>query len=182
MSIKLRSNIALATALIAASAITVTSFQAFAGSCSSSSKGTEAYAKDAPKDIVDTAIAAGSFNTLVAAVQKAGLVETLKGKGPFTVFAPTDAAFAKLPEGTVEGLLANPEQLKKILTYHAVAGKVMAEDVVGLSSANSVAGMPIRISVKDGSVFLNGSSKVIKTDVGTKNGVIHVIDQVILPN
>jgi uncharacterized surface protein with fasciclin (FAS1) repeats len=178
-----RNKIALATALIAASALSITSFQAFAGSCSSCSSGSKAAAaaEYAPKDIVDTAVAAGSFNTLVAAVQAAGLVDTLKGKGPFTVFAPTDAAFAKLPEGTVESLLANPDKLKKILTYHVVAGKVMAEDVVGISSANSVAGMPIKISVKDGSVYLNGSSKVIKTDIDTKNGVIHVIDQVILP-
>ncbi|MEM9942441.1 MAG: fasciclin domain-containing protein [Planctomycetota bacterium] len=133
-------------------------------------------------DIVDTAVGAGSFKTLVAAVKAAGLVETLKGEGPFTVFAPTDEAFAKLPEGTVETLL-KPENLKKlqgILTYHVVPGSVMAEKVVTLESAKTVQGSDVTIKVVDGSVMINGA-KVVKTDIACKNGVIHVIDAVILP-
>lgn len=135
------------------------------------------------KDIVDTAIAAGSFETLVAAVQAADLVETLKSEGPFTVFAPTDEAFAKLPEGTIAELLKpeNKEQLQAILTYHVVAGKVMAADVITIDSAGSVQGSEIAIMVKDGSVMLNESAKVIQADIETSNGVIHVIDTVILP-
>jgi uncharacterized surface protein with fasciclin (FAS1) repeats len=141
------------------------------------------YAGDEPKDIVDTAIGAGSFNTLVAAVQAADLVDVLKGEGPFTVFAPTDEAFAKLPEGTVENLLKpeNIETLKGILTYHVVAGKVLAADVVGLESATTVQGADIQIAVVDGSVMLNEGAKVTSTDIMTSNGVIHVIDAVILP-
>ena len=137
-------------------------------------------AEDKQKDIVDTAVSAGSFKTLVAAVQAAGLVDTLKGQGPFTVFAPTDEAFAKLPKGTVEKLLADKEQLAKILTYHVVAGKVMAADVVKIDEAKSVQGQTISISTKDG-VVLNGTAKVIKADIPCANGVIHVIDTVILP-
>lgn len=135
------------------------------------------------KDIVDTAVAAGSFNTLVAAVKAADLVDTLKSEGPFTVFAPTDEAFAKLPAGTLETLLKpeNKAQLAGILTYHVVAGKVKAEDVVGLSNATTVQGSDVSIVVKDGSVILNGNSTVVKTDIGTSNGVIHVIDTVLLP-
>jgi len=132
-------------------------------------------------DIVATATAAGSFTTLLQAATKAGLVETLQGPGPFTVFAPTDAAFAKLPAGTLDKLLANPDQLKKVLLYHVVAGKVMAADVVGLSSADTVEGSPIKVSVKDGSVYLNDTTKVVTTDIAASNGVIHVIDQVLLP-
>ena len=132
-------------------------------------------------DIVETAVAAGSFNTLVAAVQAAGLVETLQSAGPFTVFAPTDDAFAALPEGTLESLLDNPDQLAEILTYHVVPGRVFAADVVGLDEAPTVEGSPIRISVDMGTVMLNGSSSVVLTDILTTNGVIHVIDQVILP-
>lgn len=141
------------------------------------------YAADMKKDIVDTAVEAGSFNTLVAAVKAAELVDTLKGEGPFTVFAPTDDAFAKLPEGTLDELLKpeNKEKLQAILTYHVVAGKVMAADVVGLKSATTVQGADIAIEVKDSEVILNGASKVIKTDIETSNGVIHVIDAVILP-
>jgi uncharacterized surface protein with fasciclin (FAS1) repeats len=131
-------------------------------------------------DIVDTAVNAGSFNTLVKAVQAAGLVETLKGSGPFTVFAPTDEAFAKLPAGTLESLLNNPEQLKKVLTYHVVAGKVMASDVVKLSSAKTVEGSSAKVKVKNGGVMIDGA-KVVKTDIVCDNGVIHVIDAVILP-
>jgi uncharacterized surface protein with fasciclin (FAS1) repeats len=133
------------------------------------------------KDIVQTATEAGSFKTLVTALKAAGLVETLQGKGPFTVFAPTDAAFAALPAGTLEGLLADPAALKKILLYHVVAGAVTADQVVGLTSADTVEGAPIAISVKDGKVYLNGSAKVVTADVLASNGVIHVIDQVILP-
>jgi len=132
-------------------------------------------------DIVATADAAGSFTTLLAAAQAADLVETLQGEGPYTVFAPTDDAFAALPEGTLDSLLADPEALKEILLYHVVAGEVMAADVVGLTSADSVQGSPIAIAVEDGMVYLNDSAKVTATDVMASNGVIHVIDQVILP-
>ena len=133
------------------------------------------------KDIVQTATEAGSFKTLLAAVKAAGLVETLQGKGPFTVFAPTDAAFAALPAGTLDGLLKDPAALKKILLYHVVSGSVTADKVVGLTSATSVEGSPIAISVKDGTVYLNDSAKVVTPDVMASNGVIHVIDKVILP-
>jgi uncharacterized surface protein with fasciclin (FAS1) repeats len=132
------------------------------------------------KDIVDTAVAAGSFETLVAAVKAAGLVETLKGEGPFTVFAPTDEAFAKLPEGTVESLLKDKEKLSAILTYHVIAGKVMAADVVKLSSAKTVQGQEVKIKVSGDKVMVDNAN-VIKTDIETSNGVIHVIDTVILP-
>jgi uncharacterized surface protein with fasciclin (FAS1) repeats len=132
-------------------------------------------------DIVDTATSAGSFETLLAAATAAGLVDTLKGEGPFTVFAPTDEAFAALPAGTVEGLLADPEALKQILLYHGVAGQVTADQVVTMTSADSVAGPAIAIAVKDGKVVLNDSATVVTPDVMTSNGVIHVIDQVILP-
>ncbi len=136
-----------------------------------------------PKDIVDTAIADGRFKTLVAAVQAAGLVETLKGEGPFTVFAPTDDAFAKLPAGTLDDLLKpeNKQKLTDILLYHVVSGKVMAADVVNLTSAPTVLGKDIKITVKDGKVFLNDTIQVIITDIETSNGVIHVIDAVLLP-
>ena len=134
------------------------------------------------KDIVDTAVAAGSFKTLVAAVQAAGLVETLKGAGPFTVFAPTDDAFAKLPAGTVEMLLKpeNKEKLVAVLTYHVVPGKVMAADVVKLTEAPTVQGSKVKVKVEGGTVMID-SAKVVKTDILTSNGVIHVIDAVILP-
>ena len=135
-----------------------------------------------PSDIVDTAVAAGNFNTLVTAVKAADLVATLKSEGPFTVFAPTDAAFAKLPAGTVESLLKpeNKSKLASILTYHVVPGKVMAADVVKLSRASTVNGKPVSIKVQDGTVMVD-SAKVIKTDIECSNGVIHVIDSVILP-
>ncbi len=140
----------------------------------------------APMDIVDTAVADGRFSTLVAAVQAAGLVDTLKSAGPFTVFAPTDDAFAKLPAGTVEDLLKpeNLETLKNILLYHVVAGKVMAADVVTLDGKmvdTALADNPLNISVKDGKVYLNENVEVIITDIETANGVIHVIDAVLLP-
>ena len=134
-------------------------------------------------DIVETAIADGRFTTLVAAIQAAGLVDTLKGEGPFTVFAPTDDAFAKLPAGTIDELLMpeNLEQLKNILLYHVVAGKVMAADVVALESADTVLGQSLTIKVEDGNVYLNDNVQVIITDIETSNGVIHVIDTVLLP-
>ena len=134
-------------------------------------------------DIVDTAVADGRFTTLAAALGAADLVDTLKGEGPFTVFAPTDDAFAQLPEGTVETLLLpeNLEQLKSILLYHVVAGKVMAEDVVTLTSADTVLGEPVTIKVDMGKVYLNDTVEVIITDVEASNGVIHVIDSVLLP-
>ena len=134
-------------------------------------------------DIVDTAVADGRFTTLAAALGAAGLVDTLKGEGPFTVFAPTDDAFAKLPEGTVATLLLpeNLDQLKSILLYHVVSGKVMAADVVTLTSADTVLGEAITIKVEDGKVYLNDTIEVIITDVEASNGVIHVIDAVLLP-
>ena len=133
-------------------------------------------------DIVDTAVSAGSFNTLVAAVKAAGLVDTLKGKGPFTVFAPTDAAFKKLPAGTVESLLKpeNKEQLVAILTYHVVPGKVMSGDIAGKQMAvGTVQGGKINVNASKG-VMIN-DAKVTKADISASNGVIHVIDKVILP-
>jgi uncharacterized surface protein with fasciclin (FAS1) repeats len=132
-------------------------------------------------DIVGTATAAGSFKTLLTAATAAGLVDTLQGKGPFTVFAPTDEAFAALPAGTLDKLLADKEALKQVLLYHVVAGDVTADQVVKLTSATSVEGAPIAISVKDGKVYLNGSAQVVTPDVMASNGVIHVIDKVILP-
>ncbi len=134
----------------------------------------------AAADIVDTAVSAGSFTTLVKAVQAAGLVDTLKGAGPFTVFAPTDEAFAKLPAGTVENLIAHPEKLKAVLTYHVVSGKVMAADVVKLKSATTVQGSAAKVTVKGGKVMIDNAN-VVKTDIVCDNGVIHVIDSVILP-
>ena len=135
------------------------------------------------KDIVDTAIAAGQFNTLAAALDAADLATPLKGDGPFTVFAPTDAAFAKLPAGTVESLLKpeNLDQLVAILTYHVVPGKVMAKDVVKLSQTTTVNGSDISIKLMDEKVRINDAT-VIVADVVTSNGVIHVVDTVILPN
>jgi uncharacterized surface protein with fasciclin (FAS1) repeats len=132
------------------------------------------------KDIVDTAVAAGSFKTLAAALQAAGLVETLKGKGPFTVFAPTDEAFAKLPAGTVEALLKDKEKLTQILLYHVVPGNVMAKDVVKLKTALTVQGSAVKINAKGGKVMVDNAN-VVKTDIAASNGVIHVIDSVILP-
>jgi uncharacterized surface protein with fasciclin (FAS1) repeats len=142
---------------------------AFAGGCGGNDR----------KDIVDTAVAAGSFGTLVTAVQAAGLVEVLKGDGPFTLFAPTDAAFAKLPEGTLDALLQDKDALTAILTYHVVPGKVMASDVIKLASARTVQGQSISIDSSSGVMVDNAN--VIQTDIETSNGVIHVIDSVILP-
>ncbi|MFC0806521.1 fasciclin domain-containing protein [Ensifer sp. P24N7] len=136
----------------------------------------------AEKDVVDTAIAAGQFETLAAALEAAGLVATLKGTGPFTVFAPTDEAFAKLPAGTVENLLKpeNKQKLTAILTYHVVAGKVMAADVAGLDQAKSVNGKMIDIEVEGSTVKVNDAA-VTAADIAASNGVIHVIDEVIMP-
>jgi transforming growth factor-beta-induced protein len=143
---------------------------------------TETPVEEPAQTIVDVAVAAGDFSTLVTAVQAAGLVETLSSAGPFTVFAPTDAAFAALPAGTLEALLADPSgQLTDILLYHVVAGSVMAADVVGLDSAPTVFGEDIAITVMDGSVFLNETVRVTATDIEASNGVIHVIDAVLLP-
>jgi uncharacterized surface protein with fasciclin (FAS1) repeats len=143
--------------------------------------GTTVLAGGHSKDIVDTAVEAGSFETLVAAVQAAGLVETLKGEGPFTVFAPTDEAFAALPEGTVESLLQpeNKDQLIAVLTYHVVPGKVMSTDLSDGMTATTVQGGDITIDLSDG-VKINDAS-VVNADIETSNGVIHVIDTVILP-
>lgn len=138
--------------------------------------------KGSSKDIVDTAVAAGQFNTLAKALQAAGLVDTLKGKGPFTVFAPTDEAFAKLPAGTLEDLLKpeNKEKLTAILTYHVVSEKVMAKDVMKLNSAKTVNGKDVKITTESGKVMIN-DAKVVSADVKASNGVIHVIDTVLLP-
>ena len=131
------------------------------------------------KDIVDTAVGAGTFNTLVTAVKAAGLVDTLKGAGPFTVFAPTDAAFAKLPKATLDSLLANPAKLKKVLLYHVLSGKVMAADVKTMK-AMTVEGSSANIMVGTGGVTID-KAKVTKTDILCTNGVIHVIDTVLMP-
>jgi uncharacterized surface protein with fasciclin (FAS1) repeats len=133
-------------------------------------------------DIIDTAVAAGSFKTLAAALTAAGLVDTLKGTGPFTVFAPTDEAFAKLPAGTVDALLADVPKLTSILTYHVVSGKVMAADVLTMDgkSAKTVNGAEVKIGT-EGGVKLNGSVHVTKTDIECTNGVIHVVDSVLMP-
>jgi len=135
-------------------------------------------------DIVDTAVAAGSFKTLVAAVTAAKLVDTLKSKGPFTVFAPNDEAFAKLPKGTVDGLLKDIPKLTAVLTYHVVAGKVMAADVVKLKSAKTVQGQEVKIDASKWHLHKNvkiNDAEVVKADIVTDNGVIHVIDKVLLP-
>lgn len=141
-----------------------------------------AQAGSQPKDIVDTAAAAGQFTTLLAAADAAGLVDTLKGDGPLTVFAPTDAAFAALPAGTVENLLKpeNKDQLVKVLTYHVVPGKAEAKDVVGLDMVKSVEGSEIDITAEGGKVMVNDAT-VVTADIAASNGVIHVIDKVILP-
>ncbi len=141
-----------------------------------------ASARAADKDIVDTAVGAGQFNTLAAALTAAGLVETLKGAGPYTVFAPTDEAFAALPAGTVDNLLKpeNKDQLTAVLTYHVVPGKVMAADVVKITEAKTVNGAMITVKVDGDTVMINDAT-VTAADVAASNGVIHVIDKVILP-
>lgn len=134
----------------------------------------------AKQDIVDTAVAAGSFETLATALKAADLVKTLKGEGPFTVFAPTDEAFAKLPAGTVEALLKDTPKLRSVLLYHVVPGKVMAADVVKLDSAKTANGQKLSIKAEGNTVMVD-NARVIKTDIVTSNGVIHVIDTVVLP-
>jgi uncharacterized surface protein with fasciclin (FAS1) repeats len=156
--------------LFLASAIAAVSLNAFASDMS----------KKADKDIVDTAVAAGSFTTLATALDAAGLISTLKGPGPFTVFAPTDAAFEKLPAGTLDGLLKDKAKLASILTYHVVSGKVLAADVVKLTSADTVNGKSVKIKVVDGKVMINDAT-VVTADIEASNGVIHVIDSVLIP-
>jgi len=133
----------------------------------------------AKMDIVDTAVAAGDFKTLATALQAAGLIDTLKGEGPFTVFAPTDEAFAKLPPGTVEGLLKDKAKLTEILTFHVVAEKLTASDVGNLTSAKTVSGNTVSIDTSDG--VRVGGARVVKADIAASNGVIHVIDTVLIP-
>ena len=142
-----------------------------------------AQAQPQKKDVVDTAVAAGSFKTLAKALQAAGLVDTLKGDGPFTVFAPTDAAFANLPAGTLNDLLKpeNKQKLQRILTFHVVPGRVSSADVVTLKTAKSVSGDTIHISANGGTVHVE-KARVIETDIAASNGVIHVIDTVIVPD
>lgn len=153
---------------------------AHCGACGSGEAHDHA-AKAASADIVGVASSAGTFNTLLAAAKAAGLVATLQSDGPFTVFAPTDEAFAKLPAGTIDNLLANPDQLKQVLLYHVVSGKVTASEVAGLSSATTAQGSDIAIAVKGDTVMIN-NAKVVKADVMASNGVIHVIDTVIVPS
>jgi uncharacterized surface protein with fasciclin (FAS1) repeats len=151
----------------------------FLALAASTSLASVAYAESHSMDIVDTAVNAGTFTTLVAAVEAAGLVDTLKGEGPFTVFAPTDEAFAALPEGTVEALLADPEALAAILTYHVIAGKVMSTDLTDGMMATTVNGAEVTIGT-EGGVTVNGAN-VVTADIEASNGVIHVIDAVIMP-
>ena len=171
--------------LIATAALSAPAF-AGCGACGGeahTAKAAHEHPKHAGMDIVDMAAHTGTFKTLVTAVKAAGLVETLKADGPFTVFAPTDEAFAKLPEGTIASLLKpeNKAELQAILTYHVVPGKVMAKDVVNLKSATTVQGSKVKIKMDNGAVMIDGA-KVVQADVSTTNGVIHVIDSVIIPN
>ncbi len=133
------------------------------------------------KDIIDTAVAAGTFSTLATALTAAGLIDTLKGAGPFTVLAPTDDAFAKIPAADLTALLADTAKLTAVLTYHVVAGNVPAAAVVTLTEATTVEGSKLTIAVVDGKVVLNGASHVTATDIAATNGVIHVIDTVLMP-
>jgi len=142
--------------------------------------GYSAMSQKAEKDIVDTAISAGQFKTLVKLVQEAELVDALRGEGPFTVFAPTDEAFAKLPKSQVDALLKDKQALRQVLLYHVVQGKVMSSDVVKMRSAKTLQGQNIRIRVRNNTVQIN-DAKVVKADIVCTNGVIHVIDKVILP-
>lgn len=168
---------AVATALVSCSTLSIAPVSA---DCSKSKSGEKQMEKTLTKDIVDTAQSAGSFGTLVTALKEAGLVETLKGEGPFTVFAPTDEAFKKLPADQLSALLKDKAKLTKVLTFHVVPGSVKAEDVVKLKSAKSVEGSPIAISVSPDGVTVEGA-KVTSTDIICSNGVVHVIDTVILP-
>jgi uncharacterized surface protein with fasciclin (FAS1) repeats len=183
---KINVLIAVALTIVGSSAV-----PAYGEECASKAKATKtesAATKSEAKNIVETAVGAGSFGTLVAAVKAAGLVETLSGEGPFTVFAPTDEAFAALPEGTVESLLKpeNKEKLIAILTYHVVPGKLMAADVLDAKKAKTVQGNSVKVTTEKNesgatSVLVDGA-KVTATDILASNGVIHVIDKVILPN
>jgi transforming growth factor-beta-induced protein len=169
-------NIILAIALIATVAFPFAT--ADACDCCGCSSGKPAAKKG--KDIVDTAVAAGSFKTLVAAVKAAGLVETLKGDGPFTVFAPADQAFAKLPEGTIKALLADKPKLKSVLTYHVVAGKLAAADVIERSWLKTAQGQSLRVVAAGDEVRIDGA-RIVMTDIKAADGIIHVIDSVVLP-
>lgn len=181
-SVILPPTVSAGATMTATEAMTATESMTATTEMTSSMDMTATEATTATTDIVDTAVAAGSFTTLAAALTAADLVETLKGEGPFTVFAPTDEAFAKLPAGTVEDLLKpeNKANLIKVLTYHVVPGRVLAADVVNLSSAQTVEGQEIAIKVEDGKVMINDAT-VTTADILTSNGVIHVIDMVILP-
>ncbi len=152
-----------------------------AAATADSTMAAEAPAAPVAQDVVETAIAAGTFNTLAQALTAAGLVETLKGPGPFTVFAPTDEAFAKIPEADLQALLADKDALTKVLTYHVIPGNVPSSDVVNLTEAVTVEGRKITIAVVDGKVVINGNSTVVTPDVAASNGVIHVIDAVLMP-
>ncbi|MEO6518644.1 MAG: fasciclin domain-containing protein [Pseudoxanthomonas sp.] len=179
----LTKSIAIAVALLAGAA--TPAFASHHGGTHGTSAGTTTPTKEtnmSTKDIVDTAVAAGQFNTLAAALGAADLVQTLKGPGPFTVFAPTDAAFAALPAGTVENLLKpeNKAKLAAILAYHVVAGKVTSTEVVKLSEADSVGGPKLEITTQGGKVMINDAT-VTQADIETSNGVIHVIDKVLIP-
>lgn len=160
-------TIALATALVVPGTLAAQEAQGYS---ESTAKG----------DIIETAVAAGSFNTLAKAIDAAGLTETLKGEGPFTVFAPTDEAFAQLPKGTVDALLKDKAKLTAILTYHVVSGNVSSSDVAGMSSAKTLSGEDISIKAKGGKVMIDKAT-VIQADIAASNGVIHVIDQVLMP-
>jgi uncharacterized surface protein with fasciclin (FAS1) repeats len=179
-SMKAKSILTIAVAGLFAT-VMVPAASANCGACGSHAKTAKAEKAEVKEmTIVETAVAAGSFSTLVAAVEAAGLAETLSGPGPFTVFAPTDSAFAKLPKGTVEKLLKDPEKLAAILTYHVVTGKVTAGDVAGMKSAKTVQGQDLRFDTSSG-VKVN-QARVITPDIMASNGVIHVIDEVLLPN
>jgi len=171
------------TQLIAAAAAILSctiSIAPASADCSQTNKGSKKMEKTLTKDIVDTAISAGSFGTLATALTEAGLVETLKGEGPFTVFAPTDEAFKKIPADQLSALLKDKAKLTKVLTFHVVSGTLKAEDVVKVTTANSVEGSPIAISVSADGVKVEGA-KVTSTDIMCSNGVVHVIDTVIMP-
>ncbi len=173
----MRKNIVGIIATVAAASLIMSSV----GMAGAYNKTKSAAVDKSGKDIVQVAKAAGSFNTLLTALKAADLAKTLKGKGPFTVFAPTDEAFAKLPAGALDALLKDPQALKGVLLYHVVSGKVLAKDVVTLTEATTVNGQKVGINSASG-VVLNGSSNVIKTDILASNGVIHVIDTVLMPS
>ena len=166
-------------AVAAPVAVAVAAFTATAGAMKPAAAGPAAMKPS--MNIVQTAVAAGQFTTLVKLVKTAGLAGTLSGKGPFTVFAPTDGAFAKVPKKTLNALMKNKAQLRRVLLYHVVAGKVTAAKVTTLTSATTLAKKPVSISVKSGAVYLNGTTKVIQADVPATNGVIHVVNRVLIP-